>query len=61
MGPVLALCNDYLTGRPAKVVFNGACSDVFYAKSGVPQGSILGPLLFVIYIDELVNITAELK
>ena len=52
-GRLLSWFHTYLTDRPMKVVFNGASSDEFFPKSGVPQGSILGPLLFLIYVDEL--------
>ena len=45
---------DYLSGRMQRIVLNGHSSQVTKVSSGVPQGSILGPLLFSIY--QLCNI-----
>ena len=45
--------SDYLTDRTHQVVVEGATSSAMQVLSGVPQGSILGPLLFLIYVDEI--------
>ena len=46
------ICN-YLTGRYQRVVVDGATSQSLPVISGVPQGSVIGPLLFLIYIDSV--------
>ena len=54
-GKLLAWLTNYLTGRKQRVVIKGQASTWYSNTAGVPQGSILGPLLFLIYVDDIVN------
>ena len=47
---------SYLNGRSNYVAINGKNSRITSVMSGVPQGSILGPLMYILYINELPNI-----
>ena len=52
-GNLLALLTDFLSNRKQRVGLNGQHSSWTNIKAGGPQGSILGPLLFLVYIDDL--------
>jgi len=52
-GPLLNLLSSYLSQRSQVVLINRTLSDLKYTSCGVPQRSVLGPLLFLIYVNDI--------
>ena len=60
-GIALSLIRSYLTNRFQYVQFENSESDLLEIETGIPQGSILGPLFFSIMINDLVNSSNKFK
>ena len=57
-----AWIKDFLIGRHQRVVVDGAASTSTLVHSGVPQGTCLGPILFLYYINDITtNIKSQMR
>ena len=59
-GTALKWFQSFLIGRKQKVIINGVVSELLVTLYGVPQGSVLGPVLFNIYVSSLSSVFKEL-
>ena len=60
-GDLLGWITSFLSSRTQSVKIFDALSSVIAVRSGVPQGSVLGPILFLLYVNDIVDIFSGLS
>ena len=60
-GIVLDLVRSYLKNREQFVQFGGCTSECLPIECGIPQGSVLGPKLFILYVNDICDVSQLLK
>ena len=59
-GQIFGLISSFLSNRRLQVVLNGKSLQEYPVNAGVPQGSILGPTLFMLYVNEFPDVICDI-